>query len=168
MHKILLILFLFSFLFSKEPTMHILTEIKSNDIQIFNRNQQTIMCKPYGVITIDELYKDSKLDSTCQESILNFYKKRPDLKYFVESKLYLKQMYHVKVKEESRCIINAAGGKSLSELLLEKGLAVRQPYFKDEEYEYYLQNAQLRAKILKVGVWKENITRECVENIYKK
>ena len=90
-----------------------------------------------------------------------------DLKYYTRSKLNLMQLYRIKFKDD-RCLISVSGEKSLSEFLLEEGLAVRKPLLKDDEYEYYFFKSQLNAKMLRKGIWKENITRECISNIYKK
>ncbi len=154
-------------LYAKEPTMAILVDVKSNDIQHFKIGNNKFKCSPYGVLSVDELKRESTFNSTCRDSIKRFYKKRPDLKYYTNSKLNIMQMYSIEIKK-NRCIINISGGKSLSEYLLEEGIAVRKPFLKDKEFEYYLYKSQLKAKLLKKGIWKENITRECIANIYKK
>ncbi len=161
------VLLLTQLLVAKEPTMALLINIESNDLQEFKVGNYSFQCKPYGVLGLDELYKESSFNSICKESIKKFYKKRKDLQYYTMSKLHVMQMYSIEFRGD-RCIINAVGGKSLSELLLQEGLAVRQPFVKDEEYEYYFDKYQNEAKLAKKGVWKENITRECVANIYKR
>ena len=163
---ILLLLFTYS-LSSKEPTMATLVNIESNDIQQFRIGDYQFNCLPYGVIGIDELHRESAFNSSCKESIKGFYDKRADLKYYTNSKLSVMQSYSIEFKN-NRCIVFASGGKSLSEFLLEEGLAVRKPFFKDEEFEYYFYKSQSKAKMQRKGVWKENITRECISNIYKK
>lgn len=160
-------LFLTQSLISKEPIMALLTDIQSNDLQHFKIGNYKFECKPYGVIGIDELYNDKLFNSECKKNILKFYKKRADLKYYTRSKLHIMQLYRIKFKDD-RCLISVAGEKSLSEFLLEEGLAVRKPLLKDDEYEYYFFKSQLNAKMLRKGIWKENITRECISNIYKK
>ncbi|WP_455756406.1 thermonuclease family protein [Sulfurimonas sp.] len=151
---------------AKEPTIAILTNIISNDIQQFKIGDYQFYCKPYGVFTIDELYKEAKLDSTCKKTISSFYAKRKDLLHYAESKMKIMQSYPLKYKN-NRCIINVEGEKSLSEFLLQEGLALKKPKLEDKEYEYYLFKAQYEAKITKKGIWKKNIIRECVSNIYK-
>jgi len=171
MHKkiniFILMVFLAQSLLSKEPTMAILQDIESNDIQHFKFGNYQFTCLAYGVLSIDELYRESALDSKCQESINGFYNKRADLKYYTNSKLKVMQLYNVEFKD-SRCIIYTSGGKSLSEFLLEEGLAVIKPLFKDEEFQYYFLKAQKKAKMSRNGIWAKNITRECISNIYNK
>ena len=161
------ILFWVQTLFSKEPVMAMLINIESNAVQQFKIGNYKFNCKPYGVIGIDELYNSEMLNTNCKTSILKFYKKRAYLKYYTESKLHLKQLYRIKFKDD-RCLISVSGEKSLSEFLLEEGLAVRKPLFKDKEYEHFFLKSQLNAKMLKKGIWKDDITRECMSNMYKK
>ncbi len=154
-------------LISQEPMMATLVSIESNDVQHFKIANNKFECKPYGVLSIDELYNNAFFNSACKKSILKFYKQRADLKYYTYMKLYVMQLYRIKFKDD-RCLISVSGEKSLSEFLLEEGLAVRKPLLKDKENEYFFYRSQLNAKMLQKGVWKENITRECIANIYKK
>jgi len=171
MHRIFTILILHLFLsniiIAKEPIIATLINIISNDITQFKIGNYQFNCKPYGIFTIDELYKESSLDSTCKETISSFYKKRKDLLHFTESKLKIMQSYPLKFKND-RCIISVEGEKSLAEFLLQEGLAVKKPQLKDKENEFHLFKAQHEAKITKKGIWKKNIMKECMANIYKK
>lgn len=164
---LILHLFLSLTLISKEPTLAILTDIKSNDSQQFKIGNYKFDCMPYGVLGIDELYNESSFNSECKKSINRFYEKRADLKYYTNSKLKVMQFYNIEFKN-ARCIIYVSGEKSLSESLLEEGLAILKPSFKDEEFGYYFNKSQKKAKAQKKGVWAENIMRECVSNIYNK
>lgn len=163
----ILLLFLFQIATAKEPTMAILVNIKSNDIQDFKIGNYQFQCLPYGISGIDELYRESTFNSACKNSIKDFYKRRTELKFFTTSKMTVMQSYVIEIKN-NRCIINISGEKSLSEFLLEEGLAVVKPFIKDKEYKYYFEKSQQSAKYLRKGIWRENITRECVANIYKK
>jgi endonuclease YncB( thermonuclease family) len=165
--NILLLLLLSATLMAKEPTIAILTTIISNDTQKYKIANNQFVCKQYAVIGIDELYNLSSFNTKCKSSIKKFYEKRADLKYYSYKKLHVGQSYVLKFKN-NRCIVSVQGEKSLSEFLLEEGLAVRKPFIKDKEYESYLFAAQLRAKLSKKGIWKDSITRECIANIYKK
>jgi len=75
-------------------------------------------------------------------------------------------MYHVEFKEKG-CVIYVQGKKTLSEVLLEEGLAVSQPSFQDEEYNYSFLKLQQRAKSNKKGLWGEDILKSCVDSLYK-
>ena len=170
MHRIFTILILpFSLslnLIAKEPTIATLVNIVSNDTQQFKIGNYQFDCKPYGILTIDELYKEAKLDSTCKETISSFYTKRKDMLHYTESKMKIMQSYPLKFKN-NRCIISIEGEKSLAEFLLQEGLAVKKPKLKDKENEFYLFKAQYEAKITKKGIWGKNIIKECIANIYE-
>ena len=75
-------------------------------------------------------------------------------------------MYHIEFKNQE-CILYALGEKTLSELLLENGLAVCKPIFRDEEFKYLFYKAQLKAKTNKYGMWKENFINDCIAELYK-
>ena len=153
-------------LVAKEPLLAILNTTISNETQIFNIKNFTLECKPYGVITLEKLYISSTKDSACQKSIKNFYIKNPILEQFVSRVLKSQQMYHIELKD-SKCIIYAQGEITLSELLLRKGLAIKQPIFKDEEFKDYYAIAQRKAKMDREGLWNENIFKNCINELYK-
>ncbi len=155
-----------SFLVATEPTLATLEKIVSNDRQKFSIKNYNFYCKPYGIVTLDELYSNATLDSTCKKSIESFYIKNPELKYYSSNFLKIKQMYHLEFKDD-RCILFMQGQKSLSEFLLENGIALQKPFFKDKEYSFLFKKAQQRARILRRGMWSENILRECVVELYK-
>ena len=68
---------------------------------------------------------------------------------------------------DGKCIISTAGEKSLSEFLLDEGLAVKVPDLLDKEYESYFKKSQQEAKVTKKGIWKGNIPKECISDIQK-
>jgi len=153
--------------FAKEPTLCILRSVHTNEYQRFSKGMYEFVCRPYGVITVDELYIKAKVGSDCKKSIEEFYKESPLLKYFTTNLLKLKQQYHVKFRDK-RCIVYANGREVLSEVLIKKGLAVKKPMLKDEEFEHSFSNAQIYAKSLKRGLFKNKITRKCISELYKK
>ena len=163
----ILVLFFTNSLMAKEPFIAILVNIESNDLQQFTKSNYKFSCYQYGVLSIDELYRKSGFDSSCKESIKGFYNKQKDLKYYTHSKMKVMQAYSIDLKDNNRCIVYASGGKSLSESLLEEGLAVLKPGFKDEELGSYFHKSQLKAKMQRKGVWRDNITKECISDIYK-
>lgn len=160
----LLYIFLAHSLSAKEPTMAILTNIITNSTQKFNIGNYNFYCEPYGVISLEKLYARSAPESKCRESIVGFYNRHPDLKYFTQEVMKVMQMYHLEFKEK-QCIIYARGQKTLSELLLENGLALIKPNFDDEEFRYLFYKAQLNAKISKSGMWSEQIDKDCVSEL---
>ena len=161
------LIFFSQLLSAKEPFLARLVNIPTNDIQEFEYGNIGFTCLPYGVISVDELYRRADQDSMCKKSIALFYRKRVDLKYFTDSKMNVYQSYSLLRKENNRCIINISGEKSLSEFLLEEGLAVKQPLFKDKEYIYYFFQTQEKAKEEKKGMWKGRITKDCAAYIQR-
>ena len=172
MHRLLKILILFILfyqtLLAKEPFLATLIKVVSNDIQVFKYGNTQFSCLPYGIVAIDELYRKADDDSVCKTSIEKFYAKRQDYKYYISNKLHVNQSYSIVFKEDNRCIINIAGEKPLAEFLIEKGLAVKKPLFRDKEYSYYFLRAEQKAKVNRVGIWKENTTKDCVAYIFSK
>ena len=153
-------------LHANEPTLATLESVTSNEVQKFRINQFTFYCKPYGVVSVEELYKNITLNATCKKSIEKFYIQNPQAKYFTHSLLKPKQMYHLEFKDQE-CILFAKGEKTLSELLLENGYGVLKPMFEDKEYKGYFTKSQNKAKLLKKGLWGTNIIRECIAELYK-
>jgi len=164
--KIFILTVLFSHtLFAKEPFLARLVNVVTNDIQEFEVANTRFTCAAYGIIAIDEIYRRAEEGSTCKKSIAKFYKKRADLRHFISRKLHIYQYYSLLRKENNRCAINIAGEKTLSEFLIEEGLAVKKPLFKDREYSYYFYRSEQNAKDKSKGIWKENIVKNCMEYI---
>jgi len=159
------IIFLFliniSFLNAKEPTLAILKNVYANDVQQFTYHNYSFMCRPYGVVSIEDVYRNKKISKTCRDRIEKFYIQHPKSQYFSANILKLSQMYHIKYKKE-KYLIFAKGMKTLSELLIENGLAIKEPYLKDEIYGYKFDTAQKRASYAKAGLHKDNVLRNCM------
>lgn len=151
---------------AKEPTLAILKNIDSNDFQKFSIKNSSFICQPYGVITLEEIYKKSKKNSICRKNINKFYIKNRDLLYFSESILKVGQMYHIEFKN-SKCLIYAKGQTTLSQILLRKGLGFKTMRFKDEEFDEIFTDAMNSAKINEEGLWKGSIQRNCTAEIQK-
>ena len=162
----LLNIFIFLFIFTqtliaKEPVLATLVTIVSNDVLEFVYENKKFSCLAYGVITVDDIYAKADKDSQCKKSIEKFYNKRKDLIYYTNSKMKVYQSYPIIFKKDKRCIINIAGEKTLSEFLIEKGLAVKKLLFKDREYNYYFEHAEKKSKLNQEGIWKENSLEDC-------
>lgn len=63
-------------LHAKEPMMAILQNVISNEMQKFTFGNYSFVCEAYGVVSLEKLYEKSQNNSTCQESIKSFYKKK--------------------------------------------------------------------------------------------
>ncbi len=152
--------------YAKEPILAILNNIVSNETQKFSIGNYSFFCEPYGILTLEKLYKNASIDSTCRKKVQNFYIKHPDLEYFSSTILDIQQMYHIEFKGKE-CVLYAKGQKVLSEILLEEGLAVKQPLFDDDEYNYLFMKAQNRAKFNKIGLWEDDNLGVCINILYK-
>ncbi|MFT7004736.1 MAG: hypothetical protein ACJAWW_002101 [Sulfurimonas sp.] len=159
-------LFISSNILAKEPVLATLNTIYSNKIQKFSIGTYTFECRPYGVLTLENLYYTSNINSLCRKSIDNFYKKNPKSQEYVLRLLKDKQKYHIEIKN-TECIVFAKGQMTLSELLLHKGLAVLKPIFKDAEFASTFLQTQIKAKREEKGLWGVNIYESCVAELYK-
>ena len=160
-YPFILIPLLITSLNAKEPIMAILKNINSNDIQHFTLQNYSFYCQPYGVVTLEDIYRSSKASDICKQKVIKFYIKNPKSKYFSQTLLKLFQMYHVEFKDE-KCILYANGRKTLSEALIENGLAVKKPYLKDEIFKYIFDEAQRRASYHKRGLFKDEVLKNCM------
>lgn len=153
-------------LMASEPILAILTSVSSNGTQRFTIGNNSFECKPYGVITLDTLYKAASVDSSCRKRVEAFYIKNPNSKFFSDALLKTMQMYHLEFKDKT-CVLYANGQKTLSELLLAEGLAFTKPQFLDDEYKAIFYKAQMNAKLSNSGLWEENILKDCMVESFK-
>ena len=166
MNKIFIIYItcVFSILRAAEPQTAILEAIYSNDIQKFQFSSYNFYCNAYGITTIEDLDFISKEESLCKKSIHTFYKKNPKSKYYLFYKLHLKELYHLEVIEKE-CIVYVDGEKTLSELLLEKGLAMKKESVENKELKHSFYKVELRAKKNQAGIWNSKIPVDCISEI---
>ncbi len=163
---LILYIFLSISLDAKEPLLAKYESTISSGVQIFAFGNHRFKCKAYGILTLEDLYKNSKSASMCKNSILSFYNKNPKSRNMISEILKYDQLYHVEIKS-SECIIYASGEVSLSEILLREGLAILKPFFKDKEFNWPFMSAQRKAKMERKGLWSENIFNNCIEGLYK-
>jgi len=149
---------------AKEPSLAILLNVINNNYQTFNIGNYHFICKTYGVISIEELKFANENNDVCQNSIKKLYKKNIHLKYISQYILKVRQMYHFEFKN-NECLLYSNGQKTLSEILLEEGVAIMRPRFKDREFQYSFMKAQSRAKYDKKGMWSENIPGKCLAEL---
>lgn len=155
-----------TFLTAEEPTLAKLIRIDSTQYQRFQVGTYQFTCSPYGIRSVDDFFKISKEGSTCRKAIQKFYDKHPELQSFIYDLLMVNQWYHYEIRDNS-CILFAKGQKTLSEILLEKGLAIQKPFFKDNEFNSEFKRAQNYAKMNKKGMWDSLIMKHCVSELYK-
>ncbi len=171
MDKIIFFLILQTFLLTnilaQEPSLATLKNVHSNTLQKFIKGEYSFYCLPYGVLTIEDLYQNGSINMQCKKQLQLFYKQNPLDEYFASKLLKVEQKYHVDFREQ-RCIVYASGEKTLSELLLENGLAVVKPLFQDDEFLYSYNRAQLGARVAKKGVWNYSALVTCINALNKK
>ena len=159
-------LFLISIVEAKEPQLAQLKSILSNEVQYFSIKNSRFYCRSYGVITIDQLYRRATFNQNCKEKITTFYRKNPQEYYYALQVFKENQFYHLEF-QNAACIIYAKGKYTYSELLLRRGLAIVEPNFKDLEFKTSFIKAQTSAKEHKRGLWKDEIIKNCLLEVYK-
>ncbi len=161
--KILLLIIPLFTLDAKEPTMLMLKGNISNALQEFQAlPDYSFKCKPYGIITVDELLTSTKTSKECKAILKKFYLKHPNLYNLHYRYLHRKSFYHVQYEENS-CIVYAKGELTYSEMLLKEGVALIHKNFKNEIFEARYQSAQKSAELRKKGIFKDSNTLQCLE-----
>jgi len=155
-----------SALFAQEPLLGTLQSVSTNTRQIFTLSNHNFVCKTYGITGINKLSNSNSLNNVCKKKIESFSKKNPDAFYFSTLQLHPMQRYHIEFIN-SECVLYAKGKTTLGEVLLQEGLAVLTPAFKDREFLVLYRKAQMRAKIEKKGIWRDGVIRDCIAEIYK-
>ncbi len=166
-HKIIQFSFLVIFispLNSSEPVLATLNNVITNSIQQFSIGNYSFYCKAYGMISIEEITKHNASNSICTDTINKLYVKNKELQYYSNHILKLNQLYHIEIKGD-KCIVYANGEKTLTEILLERGLGRMKVRFKDKEFKYLYTKAQKRAKVEQKGIWNENIKGKCLAEL---
>jgi archaeosine-15-forming tRNA-guanine transglycosylase len=165
----LILIFLFTSLYAQEKESARLQTVLSNGEMVFYLRSvdSFYLCKPYGVVTLEDLYERSSNEQVCKKTVTEFYNKKRDLRYFTLNHLKEQQYYNIEIKKDGRCVINSDGMVSLSEKLLQKGVAMVKPNLKDKEYNYLFQTAQKNAQFQKKGLWSSTIKHDCTAQYYK-
>jgi len=161
-HSIIAYIFIlcFSVLSAKEPTLAILKNVYTNNIQKFSIGNYNYICKAYGIVSIEDLYNTSIENPMCRKSIVEFFERYPLEEYFSANLLYTGQMYHIEFRD-MECILHAKGIKTLSEILLYEGLALKKVNFRDEIYRERFITAQDNARKRKKGLWGTTVYKNC-------
>ena len=167
MQHIFKILLLFSVeLLASQPFIATLDVVISNKVQQMHSGDYQFYCSAYGVLEVSELLNSNVANSVCRVAVFDLYEKNPTLRYFAENFLKLNQNYIVRLKQDG-CILYASGQTTLSELLLQNGLAIKPMSFKDKEFRYSFIKAQRKAEFEKKGIWKDNIKGKCLGEFIK-
>lgn len=141
-----------------EPVLGILQQVQHNNLLHFKISSNAFTCKNYGIVMIDEV---KGIENTCKIQLDTFIAAHPEYHYFSQKHMTRYQQYHLNIID-SECLLYVQGKKSLSELLLENGLAVRDKLKKNTILDYKFKRSVMRAKNEKKGIYSDAILRSCV------
>jgi hypothetical protein len=157
-----------SLLFAKEPTVMILDTIYSNGLYKFRYGLREVYCRPYGVWTVEVIAQSTTKNSVCKDQFKKFIASNPKLAYYAWYHLEVEQSYHIELAKDGYCKVFAFGQKTISEMLLQNGVAVLDPLFEDEEYSFRFQKSQNFAKYYKKGIWQNPLLKSCIVEFFKR
>ena len=165
MKTIFLITF-FCYIYADSIQLAELREVSSNDTQRFSIGMSRFICQPYGVVTVEAMLQNKNMTPVCKQKIENYFLINPKQKYFAELSLHVRQNYHIEFKD-SKCLVYAFGEKTLSEALIEKGVAIKKQNFNDDEFKFLFEKAQQKAKKSHQGIWSDIALQTCILGVYK-
>jgi hypothetical protein len=143
-----------------------LISIHSNASQVFKINGKSFSCSAYGITVLHKIAQTKQINPICQDEIKKFFDTDPTKLSVASKYLHVKSFYDL-IYVKGQCLIYASGQKSLSEILLENGLAVIEHGFHDEEFDALFLKAQRHAQENKLGVWSDNTLKICALGLYK-
>lgn len=140
----------------------LLVSIDSNSqLNLLHRNT-SVQCKPFGVITLDQMSINSVTPKECQEKVENFYRSYPHERDFAKENLHFQQSYHFELLNKD-CIMYANATESYSEMLLRYGLAIRNPRFDNAEWNGKLKRAEESSMRKNSGLHNTEIKKFCIK-----
>lgn len=145
-----------------EITVGLLTSIENNSKLRLLYQNATVVCEPFGVVTLEKMATNGASPQECQAEINAFYKAHPHDKQFAREHLHVQQSYHYETIKEG-CVLYANGPESYSEMLLRQGLALVDPSFNNSEWNAKLKRAQQGAQIHKTGLHETLIRKFCIK-----
>ncbi|QOP41563.1 hypothetical protein [Sulfurimonas marina] len=151
---------------AKEPTMMMVKRGINNSLQEFQiAPYYSFVCKPYGVVTLDEVLNSKETDKECKNTLQKFYIQNPRLYNLYRRYLKRKSFYHVEYLDKS-CLVHAKGELTFSEILLQNGIALIDKGFKDEIYNARFKSAQKSAETWKRGMFSDQKVLSCMKRFY--
>ena len=151
---------------AQEPQILFLDAINANDSYLFHSREARYLCTPYGVWTLDRITRNSDISPVCKKALDNFIMHNPKLHYFVHYIMQTEEGYRVEFRN-GRCIVYLGSKRTLSEVLLQNGVAIEEPVFSDEEFRYRFHQALRVAKTKKQGIWSDVKLRSCMSEFFK-
>jgi len=138
----------------------ILQHAPNNGYFYFSINNNLSVCKPYGVVTLHEIFSDQNSTQRCRKAIESYFKHNPKDYYFAAYHIHLQQMYHLTFKD-NECVIYSHGNISYARELLQAGLAKVRKGFGDILLRNRYKKEEEGAKFLKKGMFHSNIPLNC-------
>ncbi len=143
-------------------TVGLLISIDNNAKQTLLYKNATVICEPFGIVTLEKMITGSTNPKECQGTIETFYKSYPHERNFAREHLHLQQSYHYEKINEG-CILYANGVETYSEMLLRNGLALIDPKFNQIEWNGRLKRALFGARKQKIGLHMTQIEKNCMK-----
>ncbi|HEX5329808.1 hypothetical protein [Sulfuricurvum sp.] len=145
-----------------ELTIGLLVSIDNNAKQTLLYQNASVVCEPFGVVTLEKMLQNSASPQECRSAIDAFYLSHPHQKHYAREHLILQQSYHYE-RIEQGCVLYANGPESYSEMLLREGLAVVDPAFNQKEWNARLKRAEFGATKEKIGLHETLIRKWCIK-----
>jgi hypothetical protein len=149
-------------LHAQVPHTAMLEQTPDNAALVFKSDQSRLICKPFGVRTLEEIAGDRRTNTLCKALFEGYAKRNPGSRQYAASTLKRFQFYRIEPVQE-RCILYAKGRVSYSEMLLHEGLAVIKRGEVKRELRRSFERAEAGARKNRRGIWKEALAVECAE-----
>lgn len=156
------ILLIWAFPLQADITVGLLISIDNNAKQTLLYKNATVICEPFGIVTLEKMMTGGTNPKECQAAIETFYKAHPHERNFAREHLYVQQSYHYEKINEG-CVLYANGVESYSEMLLRNGLALIDPKFNQIEWNGRLKRALFGAEKQKIGLHMTQIQKNCMK-----
>lgn len=140
---------------------------KKGDWLYFKGGGYKLVCKPYGVYTINNFLNDEKVAKECKKELIKI---RPNIKRryskALHQKLHLELTYHIR-SIDGKCVVYFNDNKTYAQLIVQNGLGIVKRGFKSKNnwYNHTLSEAQKYAKREKSGIWSTPFISTCFESV---
>lgn len=140
----------------------LLDRIESNEKMRMLYRNIPFSCEPFGIIGLEKMASQAPQPEACKQEIERYWRAHPSHRKHALIHLHPRQSYHFQLIQGG-CVLYANGPESYSEMLLREGLAVRDPAFRNPEWDAKLQRAQTAAEKLKKGLYETSIKSLCIK-----
>ncbi|MEW5832216.1 MAG: hypothetical protein AB1763_05205 [Campylobacterota bacterium] len=141
----------------------LLERVESNEKMRMLYRNIPFPCEPFGIIGLEKMVSQAPQPQACKQEIESFWRSHPSQRKYALLHLHPRQSYHFQLIPGG-CVLYANGPESYSEMLLREGLAVRDPAFRNPEWDAKLQRAQTAAEKLKKGLYGTSIRSLCIKD----